>query len=72
MSESELLKEKLNNLRVYLTICIAVLIAVASGISKLYLSNNISLLFWIGFILFEMFILFSFILILMIENRVRS
>ena len=41
-------KEFINTLRVYLSIITAIILAMGTGVSKIYLSNNIGLLFWIG------------------------
>jgi len=54
-------KEFIGALKFYLSVVVAVILAVGAGISKLYLSGNIGILFWSGFfIILVMFFLFAF------------
>jgi len=47
-------KEYIGILKAYLNILVAIILTVGAGISKLYLSSNTDLLFWIGLILIIM------------------
>ena len=54
-------KEFIGALKFYLSVIVAVILAVGAGISKLYITQNIGILFWSGFfIVFIMLILFMF------------
>jgi membrane protein YdbS with pleckstrin-like domain len=55
-------KEYIGILKSYLNIIIAFILAIGAGISKMYLNNNTSLLFWIG-VLFIVCLMVIFIFI---------
>ncbi len=57
MAKIDEIKEHINTLRNYLNILTAIILAVGAGVAKLYINDEIGLLFWIG-------IIFSFIFIL--------
>lgn len=44
-------KEHIGALKTYLTIIIAIILAMGAGVAKLYDENNIGLLFWLGIII---------------------
>lgn len=48
MAKIDEVKEFIGTLRNYLNIVTAMILAIGAGVSKLYLSDNITLLFWIG------------------------
>ncbi len=50
MAKIDELKEYINTLRNYLNIVTAILLAVGAGVAKLYLIEDIGLLFWIGIV----------------------
>ena len=59
MAKIDEIKELINTLRIYLTIISALIISIGAGISKLYISEKINILFWIGVVLcFIMIIVF--------------
>ena len=41
-------KEFIGLLKTYLSLLLAIILAVGAGISKLYIANHINILFWIG------------------------
>ena len=49
-------KEYIGLLKSYLGIVVAFILSVGAGISKLYVSQNINLLFWLGVLLLFFFI----------------
>jgi len=51
MAKVDEIKEHIGALKSYLNIIVAVLLAVGAGIAKLYIDNNIGLLFWLGSLL---------------------
>ncbi|MDF1876769.1 hypothetical protein JHD47_02945 [Sulfurimonas sp. SAG-AH-194-L11] len=48
MSKIDEKKEYIGLLKTYLAIIVAFILAVGAGVSKLYISENINILFWIG------------------------
>ncbi len=55
-------KEYIGILKAYLNIIIAFILAIGAGISKMYLNNNTTLLFWIGIVfILSLMIIFIFI-----------
>ena len=51
MAKLDELKEHIGALKAYLNIIVAIILTVGAGISKLYLLENTSLLFWVGVVL---------------------
>jgi len=51
MADLDRAKDFINNIRLYLTMCLALIISVGSGISKMYVANNFTYIFFIGNIL---------------------
>jgi len=68
MAKIDEIREFIVTLRTYLTIITAIILAVGAGVSKLYLSENTTLLFWIGII----FILFFVIVFAMISRAIHK
>ena len=62
MGKIDEVKEHIGALKTYLTIIIAVVLAMGAGIAKLYDENHIGLLFWLGIIVIFISI-FAFILV---------
>jgi high-affinity Fe2+/Pb2+ permease len=48
MSKIDEKKEFIGLLKTYLSLLLAIILAVGAGISKLYIANHINILFWIG------------------------
>ena len=53
-------KDFINNIRLYMTMCLALIISIGSGISKMYVAENLTYMFFIGNILL-VFLLLIFI-----------
>jgi len=51
MADLDRAKDLINNIRLYMTMCLALIISIGSGISKLYVAGNLSYIFFIGNIL---------------------
>jgi len=62
MSKIDEKKEYIGLLKSYINVIVAFILAIGAGVSKMYINNDISMLFWvgIGFILFFI-ILFGFV-----------
>jgi high-affinity Fe2+/Pb2+ permease len=62
MSKIDEKKEFIGLLKTYLSLLLAIILAVGAGISKLYIANHINILFWIGvFLVFICALLFILI-----------
>ena len=62
MPDLDRAKDYINNIRLYMTMCLALIISVGSGISKLYVSNNFSYIFFVGnFIVVFLLLIFIFL-----------
>jgi len=48
MAKIDRAKDFINNIRLYMTMALALIISIGSGITKIYLSNNSSYLFFVG------------------------
>ena len=57
MAKIDEIKEFINTLRTYLSIITAIILAIGAGVSKLYLSMKINLLFWIGIVFIVLLII---------------
>ena len=62
MAKIDEVKEHIGALKSYLNIVMAIVLALGAGISKLYLSMQVNLLFWIGIVLI-LLLLIVFIII---------
>ncbi len=51
MAKIDEIKEHIGALKSYLNILVAIILTLGAGVSRLYISNNITVLFWIGIIL---------------------
>jgi len=51
MAELDRARDFINNIRLYMTMCLALIISLGSGISKMYMSDNYEYIFFIGNIL---------------------
>lgn len=60
MADLDRAKDFINNIRLYMTMCLALIISLGSGVVKLYTSGNFSYIFFIGNILL-LFLLIIFI-----------
>jgi len=58
MSKIDEKKEYIGLLKSYINVIVAFILAIGAGVSKMYISNDINILFWlgIGFILFFVFL----------------
>jgi len=68
MAKIDETKEFINTLRTYLSIIVAIILAVGAGVSKLYLANTIGLLFWIGIV----FIIFFIIVFALVSKSIHE
>ena len=62
MADLDRAKDFINNIRLYMTMCLALIISIGSGISKLYVAGNFNYIFFIGNIL-VLILLLIFILL---------
>jgi len=60
MAKIDRAKDFINNIRLYMTMCLALIISIGSGISKMYIANNFSYIFFLGNVLL-IFLLLIFI-----------
>jgi membrane protein YdbS with pleckstrin-like domain len=65
-------KEYIGLLKSYLGIIVAFILSVGAGISKLYISQNINLLFWLGVLLLFFFIGLFIIIARKAHNEVKN
>ena len=62
MADLDRAKDFINNIRLYMTMCLALIISIGSGISKMYVAENFSYIFFIGNILLLLLLLiFTFL-----------
>jgi len=62
MAKIDEIKEHIGALKSYLNILVAIVLTLGAGVSRLFIANNITVLFWIGIILIMVFLVL-FILI---------
>ena len=67
MAKIDEVKEHIGVLKSYLNIVIALILAIGAGISKLYTSDDINSLFWIGII----FIVLLIVIFLVIAKNIH-
>ena len=72
MAKLDEIKEFITILRTYLGILTAIILAVGAGVSKLYLSKNIGLLFWIGVIFILLFVFIFALISRTIHNSIKK
>ena len=72
MAKIDEVKGYINTLRAYLNIIIAIILALGAGISKLYLSEDINIIFWIGFILIIILIILFIIIARHIHKNIKK
>ncbi len=68
MAKIDELKEHIGALKNYLNIVVAIILTIGAGISKLYLANNVHILFWLGIIL----ILILFVLFVILTQAIHK
>jgi len=62
MANLDRAKDFINNIRLYMTMCLALIISIGSGVSKMYVSENLSYIFFVGnILLFLLLIVFVFL-----------
>ncbi len=62
MADLDIAKDFINNIRLYMTMCLALIISIGSGISKMYVSENFSYIFFVGnVLLFLLLMVFLFL-----------
>jgi membrane protein YdbS with pleckstrin-like domain len=62
MAKIDRARDFINNIRLYMTMCLALIISIGSGITKIYLSDNFSYLFFMGnIVLILLFLIFVFL-----------
>ena len=57
MSKIDEKKEYIGLLKSYINVIVAFILAIGAGISKMYISNDITILFWIGISFIVLFII---------------
>ena len=72
MAKIDEIKEHIGALRGYLNIVIAIILALGAGISKLYVSMQINILFWIGIILILLLLTVFIIIARVIHNNIKK
>ena len=72
MAKLDEIKEHIAALRGYLNIVIAIILALGAGISKLYLSMQINILFWIGIILILLLLTVFIIIARVMHNNIKK
>jgi len=65
MSKIDEKKEYIGLLKTYLGVIVAFILAIGAGVSRLYISANINILFWIGLC----FLILSAILFILIARK---
>jgi len=68
MADLDRAKDFINNIRLYMSILVAVILAIGSGVSKLYLGNSENYLFYAGNVLMLILIV-TFIYLLKVLHR---
>jgi len=62
MANLDRAKDFINNIRLYMTMCLALIVSIGSGVSKMYVSENFSYIFFVGnILLFLLLIVFVFL-----------
>ena len=51
IAELDRAKDNINNIRLYMTMCLALIISMGSGVAKLYIAQHFDYLFFVGNIL---------------------
>ncbi len=72
MSKIDEKKEYIGLLKSYINVIVAFILAVGAGVSKMYLSDNISLLFWIGIIFISLFVVLFMIIARKTHLEIKS
>lgn len=72
MAKIDEIKEHINALRSYLNIVVAIILALGAGVSKLYLSSQINILFWIGIILILLLLLIFVTIAKAMHNNIKK
>ena len=62
MSKMDEKKEYIGLLKSYINVIVAFILAIGAGVSKIYVSNDINILFWVG-IVFILFFVFLFVIV---------
>lgn len=68
MAKIDEIKEHIGALKSYLNIVVAVILAIGAGVAKLYLENNIGLIFWLGIVI----ILIAIVTFIMISKAMHK
>jgi TM2 domain-containing membrane protein YozV len=62
MADLDRAKDFINNIRLYMTMCLALIISIGSGIVKLYTNENLDYIFYLGnFLLIILLLIFIFL-----------
>ena len=72
MAKIDEIKEHIGALKGYMNIIVALILTIGAGISKLYLSNDINILFWIGILFIILAIIVFIILSKNIHNNIKK
>jgi membrane protein YdbS with pleckstrin-like domain len=72
MSKIDEAKEHIGALKTYLSIIVAVLLAIGAGVSKLYLDNNINPIFWVGIVILFVLILSFMLVARSMHNNIKK
>jgi membrane protein YdbS with pleckstrin-like domain len=71
MSKIDEAKEHIGALKTYLSIIVAVLLAIGAG-AKLYLDNNINPIFWVGIVILFVLILSFMLVARSMHNNIKK
>ncbi|MEA3330676.1 MAG: hypothetical protein U9Q29_03170 [Campylobacterota bacterium] len=72
MAKIDEIKEHIGALKSYLNIIVAIILTLGAGVSKLYLSSNIEILFWSGVILIVILFILFVLLSKSIHNNIKK
>jgi len=72
MSKLDEVKERISYLRGFLTIIFGMLMLVIGGLVNLYLKDNISEVFWLGFIVIIFLLIAAFRVMVKVEIHIKE
>ena len=62
MADLDRAKDFINNIRLYMTMCLALIISIGSGISKMYVAQDFNYIFFVGnVLLISLLLIFVFL-----------
>ncbi|MDQ7068922.1 MAG: hypothetical protein Q9M40_13685 [Sulfurimonas sp.] len=72
MAKIDEIKEHIGALKNYLNIVVAMILTFGAGVSRLFISENITVLFWIGIILIAMLLIIFLIISRSIHSNIKK